>query len=234
MNTTRFARLILLLIALSVGLLMAYAQTPTRSFVDLPGAFGGQFYRGNPIAIRVQYPALVTNVRAVYRRGKGLAPIAQQPAVIDSVAGALTLFWASSVNLPDAGWLELYLNNKVSAAGILSIGYQTTMQNARTDTLKFMGSSQAPLLNMYVTAGGGATAMLTKFFAVSNVSQGYILPNHGVSSALIAGYFIRGDTKLVDPIWQPAYHSPTNAVLKGPPLETATGTVVLHVYLNQP
>ncbi|RIV20517.1 hypothetical protein DYU11_20955 [Fibrisoma montanum] len=165
-------------------------------------------YRGNPfdrvITLMGTDTAATVSVSAYQENKAALLAPTDQPSV-SKTGKQLLIRWANTIALPDQSWIEIRMGSTVRYAGWLLIS---------KDPKSFV----AP-----------PSSNLTKFFTLENVASGHVLPHSG-ASRLLVGDCYPSDRSTADPLWRVEAFDDNTCVLRGPPSETFSGTVVVTVY----
>lgn len=212
----------ILIILLTLRSLVVYGQTGPDPYrpAELRGWVG---FLGNPFERTVTLTDTSSNLSvAAYEVNKYRLLQPDQQPTVTRVGRQVTIRWANTKVLGVGEyWVQVKLGALVKLAGPLVIN-QTPVT----------GTPTSLTVANYIVATPGSSASLVKFYTLENVNSGHVLPHSGASRLLIGDCY-PDDQKLADPLWKVEAFDDNTCVLRGPPNETFSGTVVVTIFQKQ-
>lgn len=215
MKPTHVARLLLLVLALILGMCLAFSQGVTQ-LPDRP------IFRGNPytfsLVLASADSALVSTAVLYYDKNGRIVETPNQPTV--SRAGrTLILSWNVTSTLPERAWLE------IRAGGVTRfVAWVVTNKNPTI----IMPPGSLTVISPIADGGSGIVPGSTsRIYNLANTpNSGYVV-THNRANRLVKATFFREDTGLADPLWRLSGIQDNSVTLGGPPGETFTGKLEL-------
>lgn len=198
---------------------------------NIPRGVSWPGYRGNtvevPLTLDRADSLAVVSFRAYAGPNDRALDAAYQPVVSRSGRIATARWTGSqtaSLQMPAETWVEMKVGNEVRVA--------ITLKLSKTPLTSVPGSySLVNLVQLPAASygGGGAPSSQQKFYTLQNAPNGMVL-THGLVSRLVEGVAYWSDTGLGDNLWHVEPLDDNRVILRGPPAEQFSGTLVLTVY----
>lgn len=151
------------------------------------------------------------------------APV--QPVVTKLKPREVLIRWAVTTNLPQTSYLKIRFDGLIRFGSVVSVSTQNVnTTDPRSLTILYPVSISLP--DSGVPAGEVGTF---KQYQYLNAVPGQPII-HGQFTRFVTGAAFQDDTGALDPLWRVEIQTENTVILRGPPGETFTGTLILTFY----
>lgn len=204
---------------LLVGLLFIAISAQAQQTLNFP------IFRGNigeqQLVLPVADSAKAVTAKAFFGPSARPLPANMQPYVIRSAAPGtqVVVRFEKTDQLPDVGWVEIYVAGQVRATGRLIVS-------------KTAQGSNPPITQAPPAGNPSPYTSLTpyiKIIPLENAPPGYVI-NHGQETTLLTADFFWSDSNIRDSCYGIEIDSENKIHTTGPPTERFFGKLVLTFY----
>jgi len=215
--------LLILLTALLIAVCLAHAQ-PVTGLPDRT-AYRGNQYSFNIVLSRAD-SALTSTALLYYDKAGRVLPVTSQPTVSRS-GRTVTLAWSrtQTTGLPERAWLEISAGDAVRFNLNLTCNKNAAIiaQPGSLTVISPISDLSGPVM---------LPGNTSRTYPLQNVLYSGYTITHNRSNRLVTGQFFRDDTGQVDPLWRVEILTDNSIIVRGPPGETFSGSLVVNFPTN--